>query len=241
MTNKILNQLFSSCKKWKTLVLISMLLTLGVGQMWGYETFKEVWVTYNTGGSDQGAAGSSDQSLGNVSQFVIKAFYLNCRDNWGAGRTCWNGGGLYYSTDGGSNYTEVVNNATTWKRDGWTEDDYQFRKESMSVTLISSTAASGNYTIKFKGKVWGDHDTWINSGNASTWTMSVLPPALNSFTITPTGAVAGSGTSGDPYIIPYGGDLTLVSSGGSKARTDANSTVQFSLNNPCYIPFVFIV
>jgi len=35
MTNKILNQLFSSCKKWKTLVLIGMLLTLGVGQMWG--------------------------------------------------------------------------------------------------------------------------------------------------------------------------------------------------------------
>lgn len=38
MTNKILNQLSSSCKKWKTLVLISMLLTLGVGQMWGAVT-----------------------------------------------------------------------------------------------------------------------------------------------------------------------------------------------------------
>ena len=35
MTNTILNQLFSSCKKWKTLVLISTLLTLGFGQMWG--------------------------------------------------------------------------------------------------------------------------------------------------------------------------------------------------------------
>ena len=221
----------SFCEKLKVLIIPIMLLILGTGQMWGYETFKEVWVTYNTGGSDPGAAGSSDQSLGNVSQFVIKAFYLNCRDNWGAGRTCWNGGALYYSTDGGSNYTEVINNATTWKKDGWSEDDYQFRKESMSVTLISSTAASGNYTIKFKGKVWGDHDTWINSGNASTWTMSVLPPALSSFTITPTGAVAGSGTSGDPYIIPYGGDLTLVSSGGTKARTDANSSVRFSLNN----------
>ncbi len=34
MKNTILNQLFSSCKKWKTLVLIGMLLTLGVGQMW---------------------------------------------------------------------------------------------------------------------------------------------------------------------------------------------------------------
>ena len=34
MTNRILNQLSSSCKKWKTLVLIGMLLTLGVGQMW---------------------------------------------------------------------------------------------------------------------------------------------------------------------------------------------------------------
>lgn len=38
MTNKNLNQLFSSCKKWKTLVLISMLLTLGVGQMWAWAT-----------------------------------------------------------------------------------------------------------------------------------------------------------------------------------------------------------
>lgn len=40
MTNKILNQLFSSCKKWKTLVLISMLLTLGVGQMWAMDVRK---------------------------------------------------------------------------------------------------------------------------------------------------------------------------------------------------------
>ena len=37
MKNTILNQLFSSCKKWKTLVLISTLLTLGVGQTWAYE------------------------------------------------------------------------------------------------------------------------------------------------------------------------------------------------------------
>ncbi len=46
MTNKILNQLFSSCKKWKTLVLISMLLTLGVGQMWAtyyYRGEKNSW------------------------------------------------------------------------------------------------------------------------------------------------------------------------------------------------------
>lgn len=45
MTNKILNQLFSSCKKWKTLVLISMLLTLGTGQMWAKVVY------YNDGGA----------------------------------------------------------------------------------------------------------------------------------------------------------------------------------------------
>ncbi len=49
MKNKILNQLFSSCKKWKTLVLISMLLTLGVGQMWAYDISANTTVVWDAG------------------------------------------------------------------------------------------------------------------------------------------------------------------------------------------------
>ncbi len=37
MKTKILNQLHTSCKKWKTLLLITTLLTLSIGQMWGWE------------------------------------------------------------------------------------------------------------------------------------------------------------------------------------------------------------
>ena len=73
MTNKILNQLFSSCKKWKTLVLISMLLTLGVGQMWADKSIWE-WKLYYWNGSSNLWLGG-DNNTGDLDFGVVD-------DNW---------------------------------------------------------------------------------------------------------------------------------------------------------------
>ena len=208
------------------LLTILCLLFVGIGQMWGYETFKEVWITYNIGGDDEGAAATSNQDLGDgATKFVIKAFYANCRDNWGASRTCWTKGYLGYSTDG-SSYTEVENTATTWKKDGCSEDDYQFRKEGMSLTLAEN---SGEYSIKFYGKVTGDHDGYLNnSGSNYTWTFTILPPAVSSPSCTSDGS--GNGTSGSPFSVGVGNTLTLTVTG-SQARDDDNSVLYVSFDN----------
>ena len=130
-------------------VIISVILLMGVSNAWAYENFNEIWGTYNIGGNDEGAAFSSNKDLGVVSKFTIQAFYLKCKDNWGANRTCWSGGALYYEVNGGG-FTEVINTATDWKPDGWPDAEYQFKKENMNLTLATN---SGKYTVKFYGKV----------------------------------------------------------------------------------------
>ena len=208
-------------------ILIFAFLTLGFGQMWGYETFKEVWLTYDVGNGDEGAAASADKTLGNVSKFTIKAFYINCKDNWGAGKTCWSGGALNYNFNGGG-FIEVINNASTWKPNGWTEGDYQFRKEGINTTLVENN--SGSYNIKFYGKVWGDHDAYLNNGGSNyTWTFSILPPAVKSGTVSvsATNTVPGSGTglsSGSPIILISGMASTLTITA-TQNHTDANSAL----------------
>ena len=203
---------------------ILILLLMGVNNAWAYEQFNEIWGTYDIGDGNQSAAFSSDKELGNVSKFTIQAFYLKCKDDWGASKTCWYGGALYYKVNNG-NFTEVINTATDWKPDGWAEAEYQFKKENMQVTLATN---SGKYTVEFYGKVWGNHDTYLNdNGNNYQWTFNILPPDISNFTVTATGHISGSGTSGDPYIIPSGQSLTLNLSG-SKAHTDANSSLQYN-------------
>ena len=237
----------------------TLLLTLGVGQMWAeaywpYAGFYEVYMTYSYSGNNSNytfyaSDNNSSQSvdLGTLTaDFKVTALYMKCYKNtndWGkSGNIC--GALMIYNTGSGDNeYQPTWSGYDTDK--GWS-DTYQAHLRELSKTgcnkVIASynSGASGSYTAKLCFKMWGSDDNgsncddnwWIsNNGNNYKFIYKIAPPALNSFTITPTGKVAGSGTSGDPYIIPYGGDLTLVSSGGTKARTDDNSSVQFSLNN----------
>ena len=239
--------------------MLIMLLTLGVGQMWAdafwpYAGFYEVYMTYSYSGNNSNytfyaSDNNSKQSvdLGTLTaDFKVTALYMKCYKNtndWNkSGNIC--GALMIYNTGSGDNeYQPTWSGYDTDK--GWS-DTYQAHLRELSKTgcnkVIASynSGASGSYTANLSFKMWGSDDNgsdcgdnwWIsNNSNNYKFKYKIAPPALNSFTITPTGKVAGSGTSGDPYIIPYGGDLTLVSSGGTKARTDANSSVQFSLNN----------
>lgn len=208
------------------LILTLILLVVGAGKAWAYEHFNEIWGTYNTGGDDQGAAFSSNKDLGNVTEFTIQAFYLKCRDNWGAGRTCWYNGALYYKVNNAANFTEVVSTAADWKPSGQEEGDYQFKKENMNLTLASN---SGKYTVLFYGKVWGDHDTWLsNNSNNYKWTFTILPPAVSAINISASGCFAGNGTAANPYILAYGTNLKLTA---SVTNNDANSDTYFTFGS----------
>ncbi len=124
MKNSILNQLISSCKKWKTLVLISTLLTLGVGQMWAVDF---------TGGKIYFRNDVTKWDINNIQIFAhqsgytwvsssmtavpnTKLYYVNASCNWGrfvSYRVCGNtsawGSGSFTDQGSSTKYTEVNN------------------------------------------------------------------------------------------------------------------------------------
>ena len=230
--------------------MLIMFLTLGVGQMWAeafwpYAGFYEVYMTYsysrnNTNYTFYSSDNNSSQSqaLGTLTaDFKVTALYFKCYKNsndWS--NLC--GGLMIYNT--GSGDTEYQPTWTWTDKNTW-HNDFQAHLWEISATGLTKTIASynsgpsGNYTAQLSFKMWGSDDNgsdcgdnwWIsNNSNNYKFTYSIAPPAVSSFTVTPQGAISGSGTSGDPYIVPYGGDLKLTMSG-SQARSDANSTAKY--------------
>ncbi len=107
MTNKILNQLFSSCKKWKTLVLISLLLTLGVGQMWGVDYYFRHWDANNsTHLIDQGSNIHSSYFIlnGSFSFKISDASWTNA-NTWGKNSSNISLNSEYTCVSTGSDFT----------------------------------------------------------------------------------------------------------------------------------------
>ncbi len=147
MKTKILNQLFSSCKKWKTLVLISMLLTLGVGQMWGVDfTGGKIYfrndVTKWTTAHIQIFAHQSGYTWVSGSMSSVpntKLYYINASCNWGGfngyricgNASAWNSGSF---TDQGSS-TKYTNKNTS------------YGLNSGSIYLITPASASNGCSI----------------------------------------------------------------------------------------------
>ena len=102
---------------------------------------------------------------------------------------------------------------------------------SKSTTGTSDNITVSSVTPNASGKNGIKVTVTVTFGTGGTkdyvYNYNVTPPAINNFQVTPTGYISGSGTSADPYIIPYNQSLTLSLSG-SKAKTDANSTVQYN-------------
>lgn len=219
-------------------ILLFAFLTLGFGQAWAGAGFYEVYFTYSYNSTNTNktckSSGTETTDLGTLTaDFEITSMYLKYWKD-GSGNMC---GGLveyYINSD-----QEYQPSSWTWTAKGG--NDHELSSTATWTVAKYNEGASGSYTFWYRFKTWGstssssgcNQNFYVPTDGSSKnkFTYKIAPPALNSFTITPTGKVAGSGTSEDPYIIPYGGDLTLVSSGGTKARTDDNSSVEFSLNN----------
>jgi len=219
-------------------LILTMLFTLGVGEMWAGAGFYEVYFTYSYSGTSGNATYTSSTSttqtidLGTLTaDFKITSMYLKYWKD-GSGNMC---GGLvdyYISSD------QEYQPTWTWQATGG--NNHELQSTANWTVAQYNTGASGSYTFWYRFKTWGSSSSSsgcsdnyyipTNSGVKNKFTYNIAPPAISSFSVAESGYLSGSGTSGDPYIIPYNGTLTLTVSG-SKGRTDANSTIKYWKNS----------
>ena len=216
----------------KILALFCLLITVGIGNAWAGAGLYEVYFGYSyngtTGSKTCTSYGTETTDLGTLTaDFEITSLYLKFWKD-GSGNMC---GGLveYYITS-----DQEYQPSWTWYHSGGNNHELQ-STDSWTVAQYN-TGPSGAYTFWYRFKTWGSSDNSSGCGtnyyiptdgsSKNKFTYKIAPPAVSSFTVTPKGAISGSGTSVDPYIIPYGGDLTLTMSG-SQERSDVNSTAKY--------------
>lgn len=218
LTRKRLGNGSTMTRVWRYTAMLLMLLTLGVGQMWG-----DPWVCRSTAGGKIATKTVGDK--------------LN-------GGSTWN---YTYTTNGGWSaatdiqvYVGTSTSSYTSVNAGWVSDGDGSNKNVAAnignVTFDKSGLwyAVGKYKSGSTTAYTTTNSTWTNNttfsmGSNSEPYWQVNPPAVSSFTVTPSGDgyVSGSGTEDDPYIMNCaGGNMTLTLSG-SKAKTDANSRLEY--------------
>ena len=212
---------------------LTLLLTLGVGQMWADNgDFYNMYLAYtfegasgSVSGADNNTGVSVDAGTLTSGSLILTGVYLKCWDDWGANYKS-SGGQLCYTNKGGS--TQYVSCGT---RSGKSGNNYEYQNSNPGVTIASYNQASGSFAFESWGQTWGDNwgDRYFpKSSGHYTINYKIAPPAVSSYSVSTTGSniLSGSGTSGDPYIIAYNGTLSL-SITGSKHHTDGNSSAQY--------------
>lgn len=227
-----------SSRMAKVLTTLTLLLTLGFGQMWAGAGFYEVYFTYSYSGTTSNATYTNSTSttqtidLGTLTaDFKITSIYLKYWKD-GSGNMC---GGLvdyYISSD------QEYQPSWTWTPKGG--NNHELSSTANWTIAQYNTGASGSYTFWYRFKTWGSSSSSsgcsdnyyipTNSNNKNKFTYNIAPPAVSGFGVSTSGFLAGSGTSSDPYLVKSGNSLTFTVSG-SKARTDANSTFKYWLNS----------
>ncbi len=234
----------------KVLTTLTLLLTLGVGQVWADDNagFYEVYMTYSYNGTSSNYtyrnsdSGNSSIDLGTltadfqITSIYWKFWYLN--NDWNrSGNVC--GGLLGYNLGSGD---QEWTPSLTWNDKGWDSGANNRKKECYTTTTKTiaqyNSGPSGSYTFSHWFKGWGSvsnssdcNSQWyINNGGGNySFTYKIAPPAVSGFGVSTSGYLAGSGTEEDPYLVKSGNSLTFTVSG-SKARTDDNSTFNYWLN-----------
>ena len=224
------------------LVLVMCLIT--ITQVWGTHNLYEVYMVYEFNGTTEGRnytyRYNDDSSnpvieLGNLTSntFKIKEIYWKTEDNWKTNRIdayAW-----YNMGAGDTKFAEYTNYYGSNNDDQW-GDKHELQNTAVNFTVATAnTGNSGLFTFShwYVVNFVSDKDNLsycANNQKNYNFTFNILPPNATAITATPTGAVSGSGTELDPYIVPYGGNLTIALSGSTKERADDNSSVQYSVD-----------
>ena len=210
-------------------IFISLILVLGVSNAWAGAGLFEAYLQYDNSGVKTTIGDFSSETttdIGNVTSLSLTGFWIK---TWCDNSTVTSDQLVYriYSTNTGEGSTQYQQRTTKGSKVGNDQED----SWTGTIKLVDASTASSVYYLKYQFEAWfgGGNSNSYRPGKDS-WNQikyTVLPPAINNFQVTPEGYISGSGTSADPYIIPYNQSLKLSLSG-SKAKTDANSTLQYN-------------
>lgn len=171
------------------------------------------------------------QDAGTVTALSLKEWYAKLYQNedniWGDGHMYYR---VYLQSASAPGFTTSNKNYYNWNswNNGWRYPT--FGNNSLSVNLISGLG-SGKYYFEYYFDATATSTLYCsNNSNNFKIKFNINPPAVSGFSVSTDGSnsiVSGTGTSDDPYIISYNGSLKLTLSG-SKAATDANSSLQYN-------------
>ena len=205
-------------------IFISLILLVGATNAWAGEGFYGIYIKYNHNGTAKTSNGewTNPLTLGTLtSDFKVTDVYLKVWwENWSPSMSAQ----LHYWKDGNEQWSGTFTNV---KSTGG--NNREVYVENWNKVLASTTETSGSHEITYKWEAYFSSVTHtLPSSGTKKITYTVAPPAVKSFTVTPSGDfISGSGEQDDPYIIKYNGSLTLTLSG-SQNHTDANSTIQYN-------------
>jgi len=218
-----------------------MLLTMSVGEVWGWNTGFEngnngvLMKRTPLGGVEDEykpihGRTNDVQNAGTVSALVLKEYFCQMYQDVDelSGQTEF--GYWHYRTKDGRQGDAITTDKNweylgDWNSAGWRYP--KFGRNGMNVNLVAGKG-SGIYTFEyyFRGKEKGDY--WHicnNNGNNFKINSTILPPAIDNYAVAASGWISGSGTEGDPYVVPKGQNICFTTSG-NQNHEDANSTIR---------------
>ncbi|MBQ6724352.1 MAG: InlB B-repeat-containing protein [Paludibacteraceae bacterium] len=201
-------------------VMLLMLLTLGVGQMWA-----EGWICRSTGASGNQAT----KNIGDKLNSSGWDYTFTTNGGWD------NGWVKVYVGTSTSSYTSV---SASWVSNDGSNKNVKANIGNVTFDKSGKWYAVGVYKNNSSTVYTTTNSTWtsnttfsMGSNSEPYWTVN--PPSVSSFSVARSGYLAGSGTSEDPYLVASGSTLTLTGSG-SKAISDANSSVNYKFGSDAY-------
>ena len=245
VANNIQNLWQRYTKSIRFVAVLTMLLTLGIGQAWG-TNFTGAGIKYyvNTKSDDQWwSVSSTTLQLGTISSFYLKGFWAEIAN----GNVCQNTR-MYYRVN------SVTKNYNILNPNDWNASTKHFQTESMDENVLSGLVG-GNYTLEIwfsNGEGEGECNVWYsNNRNNYKITFTYNPTYTVTVKVGTGGAVASSSvTAGNinavtlPKATPNAGysflnwavttgDITLSnetseSTATVKARSTGTVTASFS-------------
>lgn len=229
-------------RRARWLLTITLLLTLGVEQVWAWGGIVQGCVRYEVPAGETTLC-ETDNTTGTQEVYTVSSF-----DITGIWITNW-------TNNNNNDGTTISGTQMVWRLYDAThssEGDKQYRTASTTGTYdgnnrqdswtgtITPTTNSGEYYFKYYFESWYGGKTYPGNqylpGNESYDQIhyKLLPPDVSDFTVTPSGSIHGDGSSGNPYIVIPGNDLTLTLSGATQAHSDANSVAHYSVDGSSY-------